>query len=104
MLRIETSSTAGAALVTERVTENAGDLTASAATAKGVNAPLTARQVEIVRLVAEGRSNKEIAAHLFLSIDAVKHHVMRACRRWNVSNRTALAAVWLRPQGDREDQ
>lgn len=68
------------------------------------NQPLTARQMEIVRLIAEGRSNKEIAAHLFLSIDAVKHHVMRACRRWNVSNRTALAAAWLKPKGEGERQ
>ena len=60
---------------------------------------LTSRQLEIVRLVAQGRSNKEIARELQLSVDTVKHHVMRACRRWDVPNRTALASAWWRLSG-----
>ena len=38
-------------------------------------ASLTARQQAVLQLLHEGKSNKEIAAHLFLSMSTVKFHI-----------------------------
>src|SRR5262249_9758666 len=43
-----------------------------------VAAGLTARQLQVVRLVAEGRTNREIASELFLSVRTVDMHVRGA--------------------------
>ena len=45
--------------------------------------PLTPRERAIIRLVGEGKSNKEIAAELFLSVGTVKIRSVRSCKRWN---------------------
>jgi two-component system nitrate/nitrite response regulator NarL len=57
---------------------------------------LTAREREIVSLVAEGRSNKEIARHLGVTDGTVKIHLHNIYRKLDVSNRTALTAWALR--------
>lgn len=59
------------------------------------HAPLTQRQQEIVRLVVQGRSNKEIASALRISESAVKDHVSRLLRRYEVSSRLLLAETAL---------
>lgn len=59
---------------------------------------LTARQEDVVRLVAEGRSNKEIAQALGLSPATVKTHVAQAMAAIGAANRTD-AAVKARAAG-----
>lgn len=54
--------------------------------------PLTRRQVEVVRLVALGLSNKEIGARLFLSELTVKRHVADILTRLDLPSRAAAAA------------
>ena len=56
---------------------------------------LTAREREIVSLVAEGRSNKEIARDLGVTDGTVKIHLHNIYRKLDVSNRTALTALAL---------
>ena len=56
---------------------------------------LSARELEVVRLVTDGRSNKEIAAHLHLSVRTVESHVRHALARLALDNRTQLA-TWAR--------
>lgn|GEM_PF-2675679 len=58
--------------------------------------PLTPRQSEVVSLVAEGRSNAEIAAVLGVHVKAVEKHVGDALARWGVDSRFDLALHWLR--------
>jgi DNA-binding NarL/FixJ family response regulator len=53
---------------------------------------LTARQVEILRLVAQGLSNPDIAARLKLSDHTVKRHVANLLTRLGLSSRAAAAA------------
>lgn len=53
---------------------------------------LTARQHEIATLVAQGRSNREIATTLDLTEGTVKLHVSRILKRLGLRNRTALGA------------
>jgi DNA-binding NarL/FixJ family response regulator len=48
---------------------------------------LTAREAEILRLVAVRRTNKEIAAELFLSVRTVERHVQNAYRKIDARNR-----------------
>jgi DNA-binding NarL/FixJ family response regulator len=54
--------------------------------------PLTERELEIARLVADGASNPEIAARLFLSRKTVERHVSNALRKLGARNRAELAA------------
>jgi RNA polymerase sigma factor (sigma-70 family) len=60
-------------------------------------AGLTAREEEILRLVATGESNKEIGRRLFISEQTVKNHVQSIFRKLQVNDRTkaALLAVKL---------
>jgi DNA-binding CsgD family transcriptional regulator len=53
---------------------------------------LTAREAEVLRLVAAGRSNPEIAAALFLSTKTVARHLSNIFTKLDVPTRTAAAA------------
>jgi predicted ATPase/DNA-binding CsgD family transcriptional regulator len=58
-------------------------------------AGLSAREVEVVRLVADGLANKAIAARLHLSVRTVESHVRHVLAKAGLSNRTQLAG-WAR--------
>jgi DNA-binding NarL/FixJ family response regulator len=53
---------------------------------------LTAREREVLRLLAEGRSNRDIAAQLFISAGTVKAHVANILAKLDLPSRTAAAA------------
>jgi two-component system, NarL family, nitrate/nitrite response regulator NarL len=54
---------------------------------------LTARQIEILKLLSEGKPNKTIAAALALSEKTVKAHITAIFKALNVVNRTQAAAA-----------
>ena len=60
------------------------------------DAGLTARELEVARLVMAGRTNREIAAELFLSEKTVETHLRHAFQKLGVSSRAALAGVLAR--------
>lgn len=65
--------------------------------------PLSQREMEILRFVTNGMSNKEIAANLQISQQTVKNHMTSILRKLNVDDRTqaAIAAIrrgWVRIQ------
>jgi DNA-binding CsgD family transcriptional regulator len=57
-------------------------------------APLTAREFEVARLVAAGRTNREIAAALFLSPKTVAAHVEHILTKLEAGRRAEIAA-WV---------
>jgi DNA-binding CsgD family transcriptional regulator len=59
-------------------------------------AALTAREEEVLTLVASGLSNKAVARKLRRSPDTIKNHLKAIFRKCSVSNRTALCARSLR--------
>jgi DNA-binding CsgD family transcriptional regulator len=56
-------------------------------------AGLTAREAEVLRLVAAGRSNREIAAELFISAKTVTVHVSNILAKLQATSRTEAAAI-----------
>jgi LuxR family maltose regulon positive regulatory protein len=50
--------------------------------------PLTARELEVLRLIATGRSNKEIAAELIVALSTVKKHINHIYGKLGVKSRT----------------
>ena len=64
---------------------------------ENVHGALSARQQEILELMAQGATNGTIARTLSLSVDIVKHHTTAIYRRLDVTNRAAAVhrAQWL---------
>ncbi|HLI39006.1 MAG TPA: AAA family ATPase [Streptosporangiaceae bacterium] len=59
----------------------------------GRAAALTAREREVLRLIAEGRSNREIAAALFIAPKTASVHVSNILAKLGAANRTEVAAI-----------
>ena len=55
----------------------------------------TERELDIIKAVAEGLSNKEIAAKLFISEGTVKNYITTILAKEGLSHRTALAVYYL---------
>jgi DNA-binding NarL/FixJ family response regulator len=62
---------------------------------------LSTREIEVMSLIAGGRTNGEIAAHLFLAEKTVKNHVRRIYSKLGVHNRPAAIAHWLENRASR---
>lgn len=93
-------------LVSERVTGeellDALDRAAGRATEQGSDDDpldlLTHRELEVLRLVAAGASNKEIAGHLYVSINTVKSYIRTSYRKIGAGRR-AEAVLWAAHRG-----
>jgi LuxR family maltose regulon positive regulatory protein len=63
------------------------DLPLPAATSGALDEPLTEREREVLRLLLQGASNREIAHRLVLSVNTVKRHVYNLCGKLGVQSR-----------------
>ena len=61
-----------------------------------VDDPLTAREIQVLELLAEGLPNKAIAARLDISDQTVKFHVSSICGKLGAANRTEAVRRALR--------
>jgi DNA-binding NarL/FixJ family response regulator len=75
----------------ERVAARLDGLAAGPPPAPAYPDGLTQREVEVLRLIARGRSNSEIAQELFISPNTVAHHVTNILNKTNTANRTEAA-------------
>ena len=55
--------------------------------AEGLVEPLSKREIEVLQLIAQGLSNREIGERLFLALDTVKGHNRRIFGKLQVKNR-----------------
>ncbi|WP_378976075.1 LuxR C-terminal-related transcriptional regulator [Paractinoplanes rhizophilus] len=65
---------------------------AGPAEASGLVDPLTVRELEVLRLIATGRSNQAIARDLVVTVDTVKKHVSHVLEKLGAANRTEAIA------------
>lgn len=57
---------------------------------------ISKREMEVIYLICEGYTNKQIAEKLFISIDTVKDHNSRIFQKTGVKNRTQLAKLFIK--------
>jgi DNA-binding CsgD family transcriptional regulator len=74
------------------------ELGAPARTFPKGHGPLTKRETEVFSLLAEGRSNAEIAQRLYISRRTAEHHVARILAKLDLRSRAEVAAYALREQ------
>ena len=60
--------------------------------------PLTEREEEVLRTVARGRTNAEIAAELYISLSTVKTHLASLMTKLGARNRVEIA-MWAYESG-----
>jgi DNA-binding NarL/FixJ family response regulator len=87
------AAAAGDALVSPSVTVRLlQHLAQPRRTVPPMNDPLTDRELDVVRLIARGRTNQEVAAELFVSLSTVKTHLGSIFAKLGVRNRVEIAA------------
>jgi DNA-binding NarL/FixJ family response regulator len=65
-------------------------------TSRMLQVALTAREVEVLRLLAKGKRNKEIAGDLGISDETIQGHVKNILAKLSVHDRTEAVAVAIR--------
>jgi len=65
---------------------------------------LSDRELEVLRLVAAGKSNSQISDELFITVNTVRFHLANIYQKLSVSNRTEAANYFLRQDMPPEDQ
>ncbi|HDR1863416.1 TPA: response regulator [Pasteurella multocida] len=60
---------------------------------------LTDREMDVLRLIATGLSNKQIAGQLFISEETVKVHIRNLLRKLNVHSRVAATVLYFEHKG-----
>jgi DNA-binding CsgD family transcriptional regulator len=80
----------------ERVQGRLKCLSSTPASSPAYPAGLSQREVEVLCLIAAGRSNREIAQELFISLNTVANHVRSILTKTDTANRTEAAAYALR--------
>jgi NarL family two-component system response regulator LiaR len=65
-------------------------------TGKPTSEPLTEREMEVLRLIAQGMSNKEIAAKIFVAEWTVRSHVSNILGKLHLASRTQAALYAIR--------
>lgn len=76
--------------ISKRLVEHYREAVLSGSSAKKPTVQLTAREAEVLQLIAEGRSNKQIAGELFLSIKTVEKHRQQLMNKLDIHDIAGL--------------
>ncbi len=95
---IHTAATGESTWTHEELRRMSGALATPRLSFNDVEVSLTKREGEVLRQMAYGLTNKEIAQVLHISYETIKEHVQHILRRIGVSDRTQ-AAVWAIRKG-----
>ena len=80
----------------ERITERQERIQTQPSTAPAYPDGLTQREVEVLRLVAAGKTDREIGKELSISVSTASTHVRNILNKTNVANRTEATAYAAR--------
>ena len=80
----------------EHVLRQFQDLVSMGKTMETITAPLTNREAQILKYVADGNSNKQIAKILEISEQTIKNHISSILRKLNANDRTHAAVLAIR--------
>lgn len=69
---------------------------ARATPSANIDSPLTPREVDVLRLIADGRANTEIAVQLHIGLGTVKGHIRDILEKLSAADRTQAAVVAMR--------
>lgn len=64
----------------------------------GPDDALSDRERDVLKLIAQGKTNQEIATELLLSPNTVKYHLQNIYRKLQINNRTEAAKIYLQSQ------
>lgn len=78
--------------MTGRLVAHMAHLAEPGSKSAGSSALLTRREVDVIRMVAKGSSNQEIAGALFVSINTVKNHIHNMLEKLGMKNRRDLTS------------
>jgi DNA-binding NarL/FixJ family response regulator len=93
LVRAIQTAAAGDTTWTRAELRRVGNALATPRTLAGVEAPLTQRESEVLKELAQGATNKEIARTLGISFETVKEHVGNIFRKIGARDRTQVA-IW----------
>lgn len=88
-------------LLDQPVPSESVDAATDESTENVIDTPLTDRELQVLKMVADGRSNKETALALRISDQTVKNHISHIFSKLNVNDRTSAVLIavdrgWLR--------
>lgn len=89
---LQTAKSVGAMTLAGMITDELGVATGRVRRRRTAPGELTAQELRVVELAGEGRTNREIAAHLWISVNTVETHLRHAFAKLGVSTRTQLAS------------
>ena len=82
--------------VADRVLRQFQEISSMGRTLKDVTAPLTRKELQVLTLIAEGNSNKQIANQLSISDQTIKNHVSAILRKINANYRAHAVFIAIR--------
>ena len=62
----------------------------------GTNEPLSSREIQVLELLAEGATNRDISRRLFITTNTTKSHVINIFNKLGVFNRTQAAVCAIK--------
>ncbi len=90
---------AGGAIMSPQVARQVAGFFSAPRASHRLDGNLTPREIQIVGLIQQGESNKDIADRLFIGINAVKYHIKNIYLKLQIKSREELVRLYRNPLG-----